>query len=82
MSLEEPQDRRVALMLALGQAGGKHAGDPRISVAPVDAEDVVVVLADLGRGDGVDAVAIPEMGDQILGDGLMGHPRQGFCRRL
>jgi hypothetical protein len=33
-----------------------------------------MVLTGLRRGDGVDAVVIPEMGDQPLTDGLVKHP--------
>jgi hypothetical protein len=36
---------------------------------------VVVVLTGLRRGDHVDAVAIPEMGDQAISDGLVEQTR-------
>ena len=75
MPLQESQDRGVALNTGTRPSGGKGVGDPRVTVLPVDAEDVGFVHAELGRRDRVYAVAIPEMGEKPLSNGLVVHSR-------
>ena len=52
----------------------ERAHDPRVTLAAVNAENVVMVLTGLGRGDRFDAVVIPKMGDQTLDNRPMRHP--------
>ena len=66
LAFQEPQDRGVALDTCPGASGRKGSCDPRVAVAPVDAEDVGLVHAELRRRDRVDAVVIPQMGEQAL----------------
>src|SRR5579862_7533769 len=75
LPLEEPQNRRVAFNACPRTRRRKHTRNPRVAVAAVDTEDVVIVPAGLGRGDGVDFVAIPQMGEQALSRGLVEQPR-------
>jgi hypothetical protein len=75
MLLQESQDRGVALNTGTRPGGGKRAGDPRAAVIAVDAEHVGLVRTELGRRGRVHAVAIPEMGEKPLGNGLVVHPR-------
>ena len=75
LPLQESEDRGVALNAGPRPSGGKRAGDPWPAVIAVDAEHVRLVHAELRRRGRVNAVAIPEMGQQPLGDGLVVHPR-------
>ena len=75
LPLQESQDRGVALDTGTRPSGGKRAGDPRVAVIPVDAEDVGLVHTELRRRDRVNAVAIPEMGEKPLSHGLVVHSR-------
>ena len=63
LPLQESQDRGVALSTGTRPGGGKRAGDPRVAVPPVDAEDVGLVHTELRRRDRVNAVAIPQMSE-------------------
>ncbi len=72
--LEEPQDRGIAFDAGPRAGRRERARNPRVAVAAVNAKDVVMVLTGLRRGDRVDAVVIPEMGDQTLTGGLVKHP--------
>src|SRR5207237_1093517 len=65
----------VALDAGARPSGRKRARDPRVTVAPVDPEDVGVVHAELGCRDCVDTVVLPDMGEQSVGNGLVVHPR-------
>jgi hypothetical protein len=71
LSLQEPQDRGVALHAYPRAGGGKGPCDPRVAVPAVDAEDVGLVHAELGCRDSVDPVAIPQMGEQVFTCGLV-----------
>src|SRR6202034_3108057 len=53
----------------------KHAGDPRAAIVTVDAEHVGLVHTEPGRGDRVNAVAVPQMSKQPFGDWLVVHSR-------
>jgi hypothetical protein len=75
LPLQERQDRGVALDTGPRPGGGKRAGDPRAAVLAVDAEHVALVHTELRRRDRVDAVAIPQMGQEPVGRGLVVHPR-------
>ena len=75
LPLEEPQDSRVAFNPGLRASRRKHTRNPWVAVTAIDAEDVVVMPAGLRRGDGVDAIVIPDMGEQALGGRLMEQPR-------
>ena len=83
--LQEPQDRCVALNTGTRPSGRKGSGDPRLAVLPVDAEDVSLVHTQLRRSDSIDAVAIPQVGEQPLGNGLVVHSRTEsleICQRF
>ena len=75
LPLQEPQDRGVTLDAGPRTSRRKGSGDPRLAVTPIDSEDVGLVHAELGRRDGVDAVAIPEMGEKPRRNGLVVHSR-------
>ena len=75
LPLQEPQDRRVAFNAGPRARRRKHPRNPRVAVAAVDAEDVVVVQAGLRRRDGVNAVVFPQMGEEALSGGLVEQPR-------
>src|SRR5580704_3513808 len=72
--LQEPQDRGIAFDAGPRAARRERARNPRVAIAALNAKDVVMVLTGLRRGDRVNAVVIPEMGDQTLTDGLVKHP--------
>ena len=72
--LEEPQDRRIAFDAGPRAGRRERARNPGVAVAAINAKDMVMMLARFRRDDGVDAVVIPEMGDQTLSDGLVRHP--------
>jgi hypothetical protein len=75
LALQEGQDRGVALGAGPRPGGGKRAGHPRAAVIAVDAEHVGLMHAELRRRDRVDAVAIPQVGEEPVGRGLVVHPR-------
>jgi hypothetical protein len=73
MPLQEPQDRRVALDTGTRPGRRERTGDPRAAVVAVDAEHVRLVHTELGRRDRVNAVTIPQMGEEPLSCGLVVH---------
>ena len=75
LPLQESQDCGVALNTGTRPSGRERAGDPRAAVIAVDAEYVGLVHTELRRRDRVNAVAIPEMSEKPLGNGLVVHPR-------
>ena len=75
LPLQEPEDCGVALNTGTRPSGGKRTGDPRPAVIAVDAEHVGLVHTELRRRDRVNAVAIPEMSEKPLGNGLVVHSR-------
>ena len=52
LPLQEPQDRGIALDAGTRPGGGERAGDPRLAVVPVDAEDVVLCTLSLVAATG------------------------------
>src|SRR5262252_137122 len=74
---------------ARGRARGNARAIRRVAVGPVDAEHVRPVNTHLRRRDRVDAIAIPQVSEQALGDRLVKHSglealeiRQRFCVAL
>jgi hypothetical protein len=65
--LEKAQYRGVALDIGPRPGRRERPSDPRGAVVPVDAEDVRLVHAQLGRRDRVDTVAIPKVDEQPIG---------------
>ena len=85
VALQEPEDSSVALGACPRTGGRKDACDPRAAVIAVDAEHVGLVHTELRRRDRVNAVAIPNMSEQPLGNGLVVHPRTEplkICQRF
>jgi hypothetical protein len=83
--LKEPQDRGVALNPGTRAGGRKRAGGPRLVIPPVDPKDVALVHTQLRRSDSINAVAIPQVNQQPLGDRFVIHSRTKaleICQRF
>jgi hypothetical protein len=63
VTLQEPQNRGIALDAGPRASRRERARNPRVAVAAFNAKNVVMVLTGLRRGDPLNAVMIPEMGE-------------------